>query len=198
MPSCDADTAFVPLGGPAPEDPFRPFGTPATTGDVSAAPAPDPFVQALEAGRAQGRAEAAHERAALAREVATAVAAVGAWRAELRTRYGRALVELALAVARKIVGDELAARPERWHAIIAAAVRELVDRDEVTIRVGPGIAALLRESEPAPAGTAEVRIVEDDTLGDGACRIESRGGDVDCGIDAQLATIADALGVGKA
>ncbi|HXJ35871.1 MAG TPA: FliH/SctL family protein [Candidatus Eisenbacteria bacterium] len=202
MPSCDDGAAgFVPLGGTHAAEPFRPLGTP---GDPQAgaeaevaAPAPDPVADAFEAGRAQGRAEAEAERVTLARDVEAAVGAIRAWRDELRTRYTQTLVELAMAAARKVVGDEIEARPERWSAIVAAGVRDLVDREQVTVRVAPRLAALLRAQAPALLagdGAGEVVIVEDATLADGACRVEGRTGDVECGIDVQLATIADALG----
>jgi flagellar biosynthesis/type III secretory pathway protein FliH len=204
MPSCDDGAAgFVPLGGTHAAEPFRPLGAPGdpqagAEGEVAApAPAPDPVADAFEAGRAQGRAEAEAERTTLAGDVEAAVGAIRAWRDELRTRYTQTLVELAMAAARKIVGDELAARPERWSAIVAAGVRDLVDREQVTVRVAPRLAALLRAHAPALLagdGAGEVVIVEDATLAEGACRVEGRTGDVECGIDVQLATIADALG----
>jgi flagellar biosynthesis/type III secretory pathway protein FliH len=195
MPSSDAE-AFAPLGGPSASDPFRPLGTarPAPVDDATL-PAPDPIASAFEAGRALGRAQANAEQVVLARDLERALASIAAWRAELRTRYTDTLLALALETARKIVGDELDARPERWAGIVAAAIGRLVDRDRVTVRVAPRLAALLRaHGTDAPADGAEVRIVEDATLDADACRIESRSGDVECGVGAQLAAAAEALG----
>jgi flagellar biosynthesis/type III secretory pathway protein FliH len=200
MPWSDAE-AFVPLAGPAADDPFRPFGTPVPDAPAAApppAPEPDPREAAFAAGRVRGRAEAAAEHAALARDVAAALDAIGAWREELRTRYTQSLVALALETARRIVGDELDQRPERWVPIVAGAIRRLVDRDQVTVRVPPRLAACLRAHTTALAPDAtDVRIVEDSTLAADACRVESRTGDVECGVAAALATVADALGVGE-
>jgi flagellar assembly protein FliH len=192
MPSCDA-TSFVPLGGAAAGDAFRPLGGPARP----AAPAtePDPRDAAFEAGRTQGRADAAAEQARLARDLVTTLAAIGAWRSELKTKYGPVLVALAIAVARKIVGEELDVRPERWVPIVADAMQRLVDREGVTVRASPRVAAVLREHAGALGDGDAVRIVDDPTLGDDACRIEGAGGDVDCSLAAQIAAIADALGV---
>jgi flagellar biosynthesis/type III secretory pathway protein FliH len=193
MPSSEP-AAFAPLGGVAAYDPFRPLGTPREA--AGAAPAePDPIAVAFEAGRARGRADAEAAAARLASDLDRAVASIAAWREELRTRYTETLVALALETARKIVGDELDARPERWAPIVAAAIGRLVDRDRVTVRVAPRLAAILRaHASEATADGAEIRVVEDATLDDDACRIESRGGDVECGIGAQLAAAADALG----
>jgi flagellar biosynthesis/type III secretory pathway protein FliH len=197
MPSSDA-AAFAPLGGaPAPEV-FRPLGTPspAPTGD-DALPDPDPSAEAFEAGRARGRAEADAAQAALASDLERALAAIASWRAELRTRYTETLVALALETARRIVGDELDARPERWTAIVAAAIERLVDRDRVTVRVAPRLAALLRTHERTAFADRDVRIVEDPSLADDACRVEGPNGDVDCGVAARWAAVAEALGASR-
>jgi flagellar biosynthesis/type III secretory pathway protein FliH len=193
MPSSDGE-AFAPLGGTAAHDPFRPLGTPRAAAEA-APPELDPVAVAFEAGRVRGRADADAAQVVLARDLDRALASIVAWRQELRTRYTATLVALALETARKIVGDELDARPERWAAMVAAAIGRLVDRDRVTVRVAPRLAALLRaQGIDAGADGAEVHVVADPTLDDDVCRIESRGGDVECGIAAQLAAAADALG----
>jgi flagellar assembly protein FliH len=199
MPSCDA-TSFVPLGGTPSGDAFRPLGgpAPAAAPPEPAPPDPDPREAAFAAGRAQGRADAAAEHARLTRELVTTLAAVGAWRSELRTRYTPVLVALAVAIARKIVGTELDARPEQWVPIVADAMRRLVDREQVTVRASPRVAAVLRAHASALGDPDAIRIVEDAALGDEACRVEGRGGDVDCSLAAQLAAVADALGIGPA
>jgi flagellar biosynthesis/type III secretory pathway protein FliH len=199
MPWSDAGV-FVPLVGTAADDPFRPLGSPVPevpTALPAPEPEPDPWEVAFAAGRARGRADAAAEHARLARDVAAAVDAIGAWREELRTRYTPALVAVALEAARRIVGDELETRPERWVPIVADAIRRLVDRDQVTVRVAPRLAACLRAHRADLADPAiDVRIVEDAALAADACRVESRAGDVECGLSTALATVADALGVG--
>jgi flagellar biosynthesis/type III secretory pathway protein FliH len=194
MPSSDVEP-FAPFGGGTASDPFRPLGTPAPGPLDEGAPAPDPVAEAFEAGRARGRAEADAAQARLARDLDRALASITSWRAELKTRYTETLVALAIETARKIVGAELDARPERWAAIVAAAIGRLVDRDRVTVRVAPRLAALLRaHATGAIADGGELRIVEDPLLDADACHVESRSGDVDCGIAAQLAAVAEALG----
>jgi flagellar assembly protein FliH len=198
MPSSDTERGFVPLGGAASAEDFRPLGTPAPEPAPDPAPPaePDPRVAAYAAGVAEARREAAAEHAALAREVAAVVQAVCGWRRELRTRYTETLVSLALEVARRIVGDALDANPERWVPIVAAAIGRLVEREQVTVRVPPRLAAFLREraTDIGTEAAGDIRVLEDATLGDGACRVESRAGDVDCGLETQLTAVAEALG----
>jgi flagellar biosynthesis/type III secretory pathway protein FliH len=198
MPSCEERT-FVPLGDAGPDE-FRPFGTPPPEPEVAPPPPPeiDPLESAFEAGRAAGLSEAEAERVVLADDVTRLADAVYAWRDELRTRYTETVVALGVAAARRIVGEALDVQPTRWVPMVAAAIRRLVDREHVTVRVAPRLAAILRVHAATLAGddTSEVRVVEDATLPAGACRIESRMGDVDCGLETQLAAVAEALGVG--
>jgi flagellar assembly protein FliH len=200
MPSSEERRGFVPLGGADRAEAFRALGTPSPAPveePPPPPPEPDPRVAAYAAGVADARREAAADQDALAREVAGVVHAVGAWRRELRTRYTETMVALALAVARRVVGEALDAQPERWVPIVADAIRRLVDREHVTVRVRPRLAACLREHAAALVADdgGAVRVVEDATLAVGACRVESRAGDVDCGLETQLAAVAEALGV---
>jgi flagellar assembly protein FliH len=197
MPSSDA-MPFLPLGGAHAAEPFRPLGT-CDEAAEPAPPGPDPAAEAFETGRAHGRAEARAEHARLAADVAALADAIAAWRQETRTRYTARLTDLALAVARKIVGEQLDLDFERWTAIVAAGARELVDREPVVVRVAPRLAAMLAAHRPALADPSrEVRVVEDASLADGACVLESPSGDLDCGVDSQWTAIADALRGGDA
>ena len=171
MPS--SDHRFAPLGGAARPEAFRPLGAPAP-GAAAAVP-PDPVAAAVEAGRAQGRAEA---DAALAGAVARALTSIASWRAERRDRDTETLVGLVLDAARRIAGDDVDERPERWAGIVAAAIARLVEREPVTVRLAPGLAALVRaHGTGALARGGAVRIVEDPALADGAWRVEARDDD---------------------
>ena len=188
---------FAPFAGPSTTPTFRGFGAPAPAEPVPV----DPHAIAFEAGRAQGRREERAEIGPLVDDVARVVAQIRAWREELRSRYTGTLLDLALAIARRIAGEALDADPARWTAIVDAAVRGLVDREQVTVRVPPRLMATLRAAVPAlVAGdpAAQVRIVEDATVGESGCRVESRTGDVECGLDAQVAAVAEALGAERA
>src|SRR5262249_55365278 len=154
------------------DDPFRPLGRPARSGDE---PLPrDASELAFEAGLARGRAEGATTQARLERDLVATIAAVRAWREELRTRYQPTLVGLALAIARKIVGASLDEKPERWVPIAADALRRLVEREPVTVRVSPRVGAVLRANAAELGVDESVSIVEDAGVDADACRIESQ------------------------
>lgn len=183
--------AFVPLGEAA-RSAFRPLGTEAASDPH--APALDAAAAAYEAGRTAGLADARAEQALVACELESMLAELQTWRADLRTRYAPLVVSLAVEIARQIVGEELRDRPERWRPVVAAAMRRLIERERVTVRVSPRLATLVRAHAPAMA-EGELRIVEDATLAPDVCRIESETtGEGDRTVGAQLAALAQALG----
>jgi flagellar assembly protein FliH len=182
---------FVPLGGAA-EATFRPLGAPAPVTDAPS-PVHDAAGAAYEAGRAAGLAEARAEHALLGCEIDSLLAALHAWRAEVRSRYTPLAVSLAVEVARQIVGDALEVRPERWTAIVAGALGRLLARERVTARMSPHLAAIVRAHAPGLA-EAGVRIVEDATLAPDGCRIESDAGERGPAVGAEIAALAQALG----
>ena len=112
--------------------------------------------------------------------------------------YQRELLELALGVARKVVQQELAERPEIWLGMIRAAVKRAVDRERIALRVPPPLMAFLRGSLAALRASLQdvkdLELVEDPSLPAGGCVIESRFGEVDIGVETQLERSERALG----
>ncbi len=197
---------------------FRPFGEPEEPAPTSTAPAAavaalEPAApgeaaaseearRAFEAGYALGAAEVRGQVEQVAESLEKALEEIAAFRAALEERYGRELLGIALEVARRIVQAELAEHPERWLGMLAAAVRRLVDRERIVVRVPPDLAAYLRASAPELRAALEevkdVTVVEDAALGPGGCVVESRFGEVDLGVETQLTTAAETLAGGEA
>src|SRR5436309_9468306 len=111
--------------------------------------------------------------------------------------YQRELLELALGVARKVVQQELAERPEIWLGMIRAAAKRAVDRERITLRVPAPLMAFLRGSLAALRASLEdvkdLELVEDPGLPAGGCVIESRSGELDIGVETQLERCERAL-----
>src|SRR2546430_6441451 len=112
--------------------------------------------------------------------------------------YQRELLELALGVARKVVQQELAERPEIWLGMIRAAVKRAVDRERITLRVPPPLMAFLRGSLAALRASLEdvkdLELVEDPSLHAGGVRLQSRLR----GVDLRVGTQLQAFGQGRA
>jgi flagellar assembly protein FliH len=166
-----------------------------------APPEPDEIQQATEAAYADGHA--AGVAAATAKLVgdgeafAKALGELARFRAGLMERYQNELLALALGIARKVVQRELAENPEHWLGMIREAVRHALDREKIRIRVGPLLHRFLVEHlstlRPMLEDVKELELVEDQTLSENGCILESQYGDLDLGIDSQIGAIRAAL-----
>ncbi|HTO91408.1 MAG TPA: FliH/SctL family protein [Candidatus Sulfotelmatobacter sp.] len=95
---------------------------------------------------------------------------------------------LALAVARRILAEELALKPERVIALVERAISMLPNEAPIEVRLHPDDLKVLKESGPlAPGGAAtHVEWAPDPTLPRGDCRVESHARLVDGRLDVVL------------
>jgi flagellar assembly protein FliH len=157
--------------------------------------------QAAEAayadGVAAGRAAALRELVGEGEAFVRALDELKRFRAGLLERYQSELLALALGIARKVVQRELAEHPEHWLGMIREAVRHALDREKIRIRVGPVLHRFLLEHlatlRPMLEDVKEMELVEDQTLAENGCILESQFGDLDLGIDSQIGAIRAAL-----
>ena len=105
------------------------------------------------------------------------------------------VVQLGLAVARKMVGEALCVRPEAVRESVEEALRHVTHfRGPVTLAVNPDDAALVRdylESAP-PQHPWSVR--EDPLIATGGCKVETAAGEVDATLEQRWHRITAALG----
>jgi flagellar assembly protein FliH len=186
---------------------FRDFGgnRGGTESDPRAAeagvPAVDEAQQAAEAayadGVAAGRQAATSELVGEGEAFVKALEELKRFRVAALERYQGDLLALALGIARKVVQRELAEHPEHWLGMIREAVRHALDREKIRIRVGPVLHKFLVERlstlRPMLDDVKELELVEDATLTESGCIVESQFGDLDLGIDSQIGAIRAAL-----
>lgn len=121
--------------------------------------------------------------------------------AQLRTHWLRQwehqVIELALAIAERLVRGELSRRPTIAHEWIRESLELAGNGQRVTLRLHPAdYEALgpLRESLTAQFGNlAATDIVPDSSIGAGGCRVETEFGHFDQQISAQLKRIEEEL-----
>ncbi len=89
--------------------------------------------EGFEAGRAAGHERGAAEIAAGAAALGEAVSAVEALRAEIVEAVETDAIELALALAGKILAGALQARPELVVDVVQGALRRINDRRRITV-----------------------------------------------------------------
>jgi len=202
-----SSSEFAPLVEPPAAAVFRPLGV---VCDPSPTPVPEPVVEApasgepsdehrraFQAGYELGRQELRSDVESIGESFVKALEELATFRARLRERYERELLEVALGVARKVVQQEVAERPEIWLGMIRAAVRRAVDRERIAVRVPPPLLAFLRDSLPELRSTLEdvkeLELIEDPSLALGGCVIESRFGEIDIGVESQIDAARSAL-----
>jgi flagellar assembly protein FliH len=106
-------------------------------------------------------------------------------------------VQLACAIAQRIVRRELKQQPELSAPWIAEALRMCAGSAEITLRLNPadhatlGAQATKLALEFHPAAPA--KIVADDSITPGGCRVETEFGSVDQQIETQLERVAEEL-----
>ncbi|MHB9093033.1 MAG: FliH/SctL family protein [Eubacteriales bacterium] len=107
------------------------------------------------------------------------------------------IVQLAIAVARKVIGHELAANPDTIVDIVKRAIQKVTDREELTIRVNPDNldCAINSQDEITQSvkGVRKLKILSDPTVSLGGCVVESPNGTVDARMERQLSEIEQAL-----
>ncbi len=142
------------------------------------------YTAGYEEGAARGRMEAA-ELHQLIQGLDTALASFDEEVAE-------DLRNLAIEIARQVVRDTLATRPETVLAVVREALRSLPQQGAL-LRVNPEDAQLMRRYlEEHFEGLAH-RVVEDPDVARGGCLIESAGGQVDARVETRWRRVVESL-----
>jgi type III secretion protein L len=145
----------------------------------------------LSASRAQARVEA---RAELAAELLR----VAQQRDHQLAAVQPQVIQLALLAARRIIGEELAVRPEHVAQLVAPLLSRVRSARQVTVRVHPDDGALLEASLAELRTGAELRgslqLESDPALERGDCIVVSDAGVLDARIETQLLVLQRALG----
>jgi len=141
---------------------------------------------AVEAGRAEAFAAAG-----------AALAAVAAAKEQRLAAIERELAEVALTVARALVGRALALEPSLVLSLAREALAPARTRLEVVLRVHPSDAPLVRAELPALAALLErapgLGLKEDPALARGDVVVETEAGRVDARVVAQLQLLEQAV-----
>jgi flagellar assembly protein FliH len=173
-----------------------------------AAAAPEPITQdqkehlaalereAFTKGYAQGERaglEAGGKRAeAMLRRVAQTLEELAGLRTTLMQQSERQMVQLALTLARRIVGREIALDPELIAAMAHVAITKLGTANPATIRLHPEDYTIVARDGERWAG-AQVTVIPDPSIARGGCMVESDFGCIDASLDRQFEEMTRAL-----
>ncbi len=122
---------------------------------------------------------------------------------DLRRSFGlgieREIVQLALAVARKVVGRELKADPEALAGIVCEALGRVESSGRITIKMNPEDLSRLSEIQPRILSrftdSGLTVFAPDDAISPGGCLIETETGEIDARLEQQFRVLEEAFRV---
>jgi flagellar assembly protein FliH len=118
--------------------------------------------------------------------IAGAVSAFAAQRESYFARAEAEIVQLALAIAAKILHREAQVDSMLVATLVRMAVEKLREGSSVNVRVGVGEGSRWKQCFEVQGKGARVEIIEDAELSDHDCLVETELGTANCGLDTQL------------
>jgi len=153
------------------------------------------YAEGRRAGRAEGLAEGREAVGAELRSARAALAAAAEQLVEERRRLlehvGDGALELALAVARKVVHAELGASAQAAARVVEAALARAGEAAVVRVRVSPS--DVERIEQAGSDGVGRGLLVADPAVTPGGCVVETDCGCVDATVEAQWEALRAAL-----
>lgn len=117
--------------------------------------------------------------------------------AEVRTRVRREseeeLVELSVAIAKRVLHRELTLDPEAVRALVKVAFERVGARELLRVRVHPAHGELVKSMVEKACPNRSVDVVADSAMGPGDVVFETERGDLDASVDSQLEEIRRGL-----
>jgi flagellar assembly protein FliH len=114
---------------------------------------------------------------------------------QIRLNCEREAVELSLAIARKIVCQEVATDKNIVVNVVKEALGKVVDHKEVKIRLSPADMLFINDIKSKIQGLTEtfekVLFEGDESIMSGGCKIDTTFGDIDARIDRQLQAVEE-------
>lgn len=153
----------------------------------------DAFTKGYAQGERAGAEAAAARADAMLKRLAQTIEELQALRGEVIRRTERQVVELAVAIARRVVLREVSLDPELLLALARVALDRLSDTATASIHLHPEDHAAAMAPRSGAARPAGVQIVADASVRRGGCVVRSEFGSIDVAVGAQLDEITRAL-----
>jgi flagellar assembly protein FliH len=146
--------------------------------------------EGYEEGRAAGREHGAGEISAGASALGEAVQGIHALRAEVAQAVEADAIELALALAGKILAGAFQAQPELVVEVVQGALRRISDRHQIAVLVNPADVEVVRgaigELTAQGSGVELCEVQSDERVGVGSAIVRTAAGEVDASVHTQL------------
>jgi flagellar assembly protein FliH len=154
----------------------------------------DAFAQGFAQGERSGAEAAAARSEAVLQRLKQTIGELQSLRAEMIHKTERQVVQLSIAMAKRIVHREISLDPELLSAMARVALDRLGDAASATIRLHPDdYAATAGATSADRTDSSVVRVVADPVVRRGGCLVQSEFGLIDVSADAQIQELATAL-----
>ena len=155
------------------------------------------YARGMAEGKALGRKEVERELAKTLKALKEALSEVSRLRSEILKGAEREVVTLAMAIAEKIVHQELTVDKGVVRAIFRLALDALGEKEKLIVHCNPGDLEILKsylgDLKASQSGMGEVEFVSDPAMLAGGVRIEGAYGEVDASLEARMAMIRKVL-----
>lgn len=132
------------------------------------------------------RREYEHKLEMVQAQLTSAIASFDEQRNDYFARVESEVVQLALAIAAKILHREAQVDTMLLATLVRIAIEKLREGSSVSVRVHPSVAANWRQFMTRQLSTAQISIIEDAQLNDQDCVVETELGSANFGLDTQL------------
>jgi flagellar assembly protein FliH len=153
----------------------------------------DAHGQGYREGEAAGRGQATAETRPVIERLSRTIEEISGLRGRLRREAEADTIQLALAIARRVLRRQLAIDPEALHGLVLGALERLEGQEISRVRVHPAHAALVGKCLEQYSGGVRVEITPDPSRELGAVVFETQRGNLDASIDSQLQEIERGL-----
>ncbi len=154
----------------------------------------DAFTKGYAQGERAGTEAAASRADAMLRRLAQTLDDLQGLRSDLIRRTEREVVELSLAIAKKVLQREVSLDHDLLLAMARVALDRLADVSTASIRLHPDDYAVVALGRgPSAVTTHGVQIVADGSVRRGGCVVQSEFGSVDIGVATQIDELTRAL-----
>jgi flagellar assembly protein FliH len=153
----------------------------------------DAFAKGFAQGERAGLEAAGQRGEAMLRRLTETLEELTTVRAQMIHRTEQQMVQLAIAIASRVVQREVTLDRDLLVAMARVALDRLGDTANITVRLNPDDFEITGAARIAQLTGSHVQVAADARISRGGCRVESDLGVLDAGIDAQLSEIARAL-----
>jgi flagellar assembly protein FliH len=158
---------------------------------------PQQIRQSFQAGFQEGQAAAQREHEVVVRPLVERLTETLGSFAELRMRMRREseaeIVELSIAIARRVLHRELTLDPEAVRSLVKVAFERIGSRELNRVRVHPAHSSLIQALVEKACPDRRVELLADPAMGPGDVVFETERGDLDASVDSQLEEIRRGL-----